>query len=152
MTDHFAAIPSELIANQIVIRNDAYALLNGAKIGTDSLKDLTWSTMLKPLNSMLLTYTPCCVMLCIVVVVSSVLYGFMWSVYLYSRADFRFAPSQWETSLQSNAAVSQWLGANLFVMVASLAQLIHVSKSDTRVLAVPTPVPCHGTAHKKTQQ
>ena len=28
------------------------------------------------------------------------------------RADFRFAPSQWETSLQSNA-VSHWLGANL---------------------------------------
>ena len=30
----------------------------------------------------------------------------------YHRADSRFAPSQWETSLQSNA-VSQWLGANL---------------------------------------
>ena len=29
-----------------------------------------------------------------------------------SRADSRFAPSQWETSLQSNA-VSHWLGANL---------------------------------------
>ena len=28
------------------------------------------------------------------------------------RADSRFAPSQWETSLQSNA-VSHWLGANL---------------------------------------
>ena len=28
------------------------------------------------------------------------------------RADTRFAPSQWETSLQSNA-VSHWLGANL---------------------------------------
>ena len=28
------------------------------------------------------------------------------------RADFRFAPSQWETSLQSNA-VSHWLGTNL---------------------------------------
>ena len=28
------------------------------------------------------------------------------------RADSRFAPSQWETSLQSNA-VSRWLGANL---------------------------------------
>ena len=28
------------------------------------------------------------------------------------RADFRLAPSQWETSLQSNA-VSHWLGANL---------------------------------------
>ena len=29
-----------------------------------------------------------------------------------SRADSRFAPSQWDTSLQSNA-VSHWLGANL---------------------------------------
>ena len=29
-----------------------------------------------------------------------------------ARADSRFAPSQWETSLQSNA-VSHWLGANL---------------------------------------
>ena len=28
------------------------------------------------------------------------------------RADSRFAPSQWETSLQRNA-VSHWLGANL---------------------------------------
>ena len=30
----------------------------------------------------------------------------------YFRADFRLAPSQWGTSLQSNA-VSHWLGANL---------------------------------------
>ena len=30
----------------------------------------------------------------------------------YYRADSRFVPSQWETSLQSNA-VSRWLGANL---------------------------------------
>ena len=30
----------------------------------------------------------------------------------YVRADCRLAPSQWETSLQSNA-VSHWLGANL---------------------------------------
>ena len=30
----------------------------------------------------------------------------------YYRADFRLAPSQWETSLQSNA-VSHWLGATL---------------------------------------
>ena len=29
-----------------------------------------------------------------------------------TRDDFRFAPSQWDTSLQSNA-VSHWLGANL---------------------------------------
>ena len=31
---------------------------------------------------------------------------------MWCRADPRFAPSQWETSLQSNA-VSHWLGANL---------------------------------------
>ena len=30
----------------------------------------------------------------------------------HARADSRFAPSQWETSLQSNA-VSHWLGTNL---------------------------------------
>ena len=30
----------------------------------------------------------------------------------YVRTDYKFAPSQWETSLQSNA-VSHWLGANL---------------------------------------
>ena len=30
----------------------------------------------------------------------------------YIRADFRFAPTQWEMSLQSNG-VSHWLGANL---------------------------------------
>ena len=32
--------------------------------------------------------------------------------YTYITADSRLAPSQWETSLQSNA-VSHWLGANL---------------------------------------
>ena len=30
----------------------------------------------------------------------------------YDRADSRFVPSQWETSLQSNA-ISHWLGANI---------------------------------------
>ena len=34
------------------------------------------------------------------------------SVYASCRVDSRIAPSQWETSLQSNA-VSHWLGANL---------------------------------------
>ena len=33
-------------------------------------------------------------------------------VFIICRADLRFPPSQWETSLQSNA-VSHWLGANL---------------------------------------
>ena len=31
---------------------------------------------------------------------------------MHARPDFRFAPSQWKTSLQSNA-VCHWLGANL---------------------------------------
>ena len=33
-------------------------------------------------------------------------------ILIITRADSRFAPSQWETSLQSNT-VSHWLGANL---------------------------------------
>ena len=38
---------------------------------------------------------------------------FLWQVgKAYSRVDSRLAPSQWQTSLQSNA-VSHWLGANL---------------------------------------
>ena len=37
--------------------------------------------------------------------------GYCWADILF-RADSRFAPSQWETSLQSKA-VSHWLGANL---------------------------------------
>ena len=40
-------------------------------------------------------------------------YTFLTMNYLYLyRADSRFAPSQWETSLQSNA-VSHWLGSSL---------------------------------------
>ena len=35
-----------------------------------------------------------------------------WPGWGISSADSRFAPSQWETSLQGNA-VSHWLGANL---------------------------------------
>ena len=31
---------------------------------------------------------------------------------IYFRADSRFVPNQWETSLQNNA-ISHWLGANL---------------------------------------
>ena len=33
-------------------------------------------------------------------------------IFIHYRADHKLAPSQWETSLQSNA-VSHWLGANL---------------------------------------
>ena len=38
-----------------------------------------------------------------------------------TRADSRFAPSQWETSLQTNA-VSHWLGANLELALHYLSQ------------------------------
>ena len=41
-----------------------------------------------------------------------ILYVCIWSGQCHTRADSRLAPSQWETSLQSNA-VSHWLGANL---------------------------------------
>ena len=36
----------------------------------------------------------------------------LWIFWKHCRADFRLAPSQWETSLQSKV-VSHWLGANL---------------------------------------
>ena len=39
-----------------------------------------------------------------------------------TRADSRFVPSQWETSLQSNA-VSHWLGANLESSLNTMATL-----------------------------
>ena len=38
--------------------------------------------------------------------------GIFWFQHHKGRADFRLAPSQWETSLQSNT-ISNWLGANL---------------------------------------
>ena len=46
------------------------------------------------------------------------------------RSDSRLAPSQWETSLQSNA-VSHWLGANLesdllFMIVAGKRHVAHL--------------------------
>ena len=46
------------------------------------------------------------------------------------RADSRLAPSQWETSLQSNA-VSYWLGANL-------ESALNVFSQQTRVVYVPS--------------
>ena len=45
-----------------------------------------------------------------------------WSRIIY-KADSRLAPSQWETSLQSNA-VSHWLGANLESVLIYLCQAI----------------------------
>ena len=36
----------------------------------------------------------------------------LYPIYIYVRVDSTLAPSQWESSLQSNAA-SHWLGANL---------------------------------------
>ena len=51
-----------------------------------------------------------------------------------TRADSRYAPSQWETLLQSNA-VSHWLCANLesalnICMVKSWGPMVSVSNSD----------------------
>ena len=40
-----------------------------------------------------------------------------------SRADCRFAPSQWETSLQSNA-ISHWLGVNLQSALISIVRSV----------------------------
>ena len=37
---------------------------------------------------------------------------YIWSLMVLQRADYRLAPSHWETSLQSNV-VSHWLGTNL---------------------------------------
>ena len=51
-----------------------------------------------------------------------------WPNQYYPRADSRFAPSLWETPLQSNA-VSHWLGANLestLVNIVSRCPMIHV--------------------------
>ena len=57
------------------------------------------------------------------------LFGKVWknnhNTAMVIRVDFRFAPSQWETSLQSNA-VSHWLDANLksaLVMIRSRKDL-----------------------------
>ena len=41
------------------------------------------------------------------------------------RGDSRFTPSQWETSLQSNA-VSHWLGANLESSLKFVLSLVHI--------------------------
>ena len=51
------------------------------------------------------------------------------------RADSRLAPSQWETSLQSNA-VSHWLGANLESALINLSENISpVGDVENRVQA-----------------
>ena len=50
-----------------------------------------------------------------------------------TRSDPRFAPSQWETSLQSNA-VSHWLGANLEsdLITHSLASRVYSSSTGPK--------------------
>ena len=45
-----------------------------------------------------------------------------------SRADSRLAPSQWKTSLQSNA-VSHWLGANLETALSCVWRTYHMAYS-----------------------
>ena len=56
------------------------------------------------------------------------------------RTDSRFAPSQWETALQSNA-VSDWLGTNIesALFIATLSMKIHRWRGqnrDTNITAV----------------
>ena len=53
-------------------------------------------------------------------------------VWLHYRADFRLAPSQWETSLQSNA-VSNWLVANLESVLHYQFLASHVIHPDSKV-------------------
>ena len=47
-------------------------------------------------------------------VVESSLGQYTDSISYFTRVDSRLAPSQWETSLRSNAKVSHWLGTNLY--------------------------------------
>ena len=53
----------------------------------------------------------CCVF-ALDIVIFGVQFRILWCVLCLNRTDSRFVPSQWETSLQSNA-VSHWLCANL---------------------------------------
>ena len=55
------------------------------------------------------------------------------------RADSRFAPSQWETSLQSNA-VSHWLGANLESAPVQVIELIVMGHVAWQLLLGTIPV------------
>ena len=63
------------------------------------------------------------------------------------RADTRYAPSQWETSLQSNA-LSHWLGANL---ESALGMLIVAQETRPSVLDVGFPeymwMPCSALSY-----
>ena len=48
------------------------------------------------------------------------------------RVDSRFAPSQWETSLQTNA-VSHWLGANLESALKFIRQSLNARPSKLNI-------------------
>ena len=52
------------------------------------------------------------------------------SALVYNTVDSRFAPSQWETSLQSNA-VSHWLGPNLKSALYNIINAFYVEKHLT---------------------
>ena len=60
----------------------------------------------------------------------------------YCRADSRFEPSQWETSLQSNA-VSHWLGANLESALCNLAGFYTPADSWMLLFAKGTTINTH---------
>ena len=54
-----------------------------------------------------------------------------WRHHVYHRADSRLAPSQWETSLQSNV-VSHWLGAKL----ESSLYHIHIGNNPSNYIQI----------------
>ena len=61
--------------------------------------------------------------------------------YTHIRADSRFAPSQWETSLQSNT-ISNWLGTNLESALTVL-YAIYSSKLSVHTVEFQTWVTCY---------
>ena len=66
------------------------------------------------------------------------------SICLWYRADSRLAPSQWETSLQSNA-VSHWLGANLESALRYTAPVCISLSGGVPLMSVP---PCLWACHR----
>ena len=57
----------------------------------------------------------------------------VWALSILNRADSRFVPSQWETSLQSNT-VSHWLGTNL---ESALLYTVPLCMSTHNIICIP---------------
>ena len=64
---------------------------------------------------------------------------------LLDRADSRLAPSQWETSLQSNA-VSHWLGASLESALSKYSPMCPILTSGAIKAMVPSSCPWNSPA------